>query len=107
MTWAQQWREFRDSLASVISFPADYFAGWFGVAPSDSGVEVNELTAMQIAAYVGCVRLLSDAISSTPLNVWERMSDGSERLAVDHPLQNVLRLQPNRDCTAADFLHAG
>jgi HK97 family phage portal protein len=107
MTWSQQWREFRDSLASVISFPADYFAGWFGVAPSDSGVEVNELTAMQISAFVGCTRLLSDAISSTPLNVFERINDGSERLALDHPLQPVLRLQPNADCTAADLFHAG
>jgi HK97 family phage portal protein len=107
MNWSQQWREFRDSLGSVISFPADYFAGWFGVAPSDSGVEVNELTAMQIAAFVGCTRLLSDAISSTPINVYEHMDDGSERLAVEHTLQPVLRLTPNRDCTIADFLHAG
>lgn len=105
--WLQEFREFRDSLASVISFPADYFAGWFGVAPSDSGVEVNELTAMQIAAFVGCTRLLSDVLSSTPLNVWERMGDGSERLAAEHPLQPVLRLSPNRDCTAADMFHAG
>jgi HK97 family phage portal protein len=107
MNWQQQWREFRDSLGSVISFPADYFAGWFGVAPSDSGVEVNELTAMQIAAFVGCTRLLSDAVSSTPINVYEHMDDGSERLAVEHTLQPVLRLTPNRDCTIADFLHAG
>jgi HK97 family phage portal protein len=107
MSWAQQWKEFRDSLGSVISFPADYFAGWFGVAPSESGVEVNELTAMQISAFVGCTRLLSDAISSTPLNVYERMDDGSERLADDHPLSPVLRLRPNRDCTAADYFHAG
>lgn len=106
-SWLQEWREFRDSLSSVISFPADYFAGWFGVAPSESGVEVNELTAMQISAFVGCTRILSDAISGTPLNVFERMDDGSERLALDHDLQPVFRLRPNRDCTAADFFHAG
>ena len=70
--------EFRDFLSSVISFPADYFAGWFGVAPSESGVEVNELTAMQIAAYVGCVRVLSDAVSLTPLEIVEVNKDGSE-----------------------------
>ena len=107
MSWAQQWKEFRDSLGSVISFPADYFAGWFGVAPSESGVEVNELTAVQIAAFTGCVRLLSDVLSSTPLNVWEINKDGTEAIAHEHELQPVLRFSPNRDCTSADMFHAG
>src|SRR5579862_3897468 len=94
-------KQFRDSLSSVISFPADYFAGWFGVAPSESGVEVNELTAMQIAAYVGCVRVLSDAVSSTPFGVIEILKSGSERQAPDHPLNEVLSLKPNEETTAA------
>jgi HK97 family phage portal protein len=106
-TWSQHWKEFRDSLGSVISFPADYFAGWFGVAPSDSGVEVNELTAVQIAAFTGCTRLLSDVLSSTPLNVWERNSDGTESIALEHSLSSILRLSPNNECTAADMFHAG
>lgn len=83
--------------------PADYFAGWFGVAPSESGVEVNELTAMQIAAFVGCVRIISGAIATLPFRVWELLPDGSERIAVDHPLDNVLNNQPNPETTAADF----
>jgi HK97 family phage portal protein len=98
------WQEFRDSLSSVISFPADYFAGWFGVAPSESGVEVNELTAMQIAAFVGCVRLISGAISTLPLRVWESRPDGTERMAPEHQLDNILNNQPNPETTAADFI---
>lgn len=100
-------REFRDFLSSVISFPADYFAGWFGVAPSESGVEVNELTAMQVAAYAGCVRLLADAVSMLPLNVYERVSDAEEHLAGNHPLQNVLCFQTNPESTAADVRQTG
>ena len=95
-------QDFRDFLSSVISFPADYFAGWFGVAPSESGVEVNELTAMQIAAYFGCVRVISDAVGMLPLNVVERVSKDEERLALDHPLQNMLAFQTNPETTAAD-----
>jgi HK97 family phage portal protein len=96
-------QEFRDFLGSVISFPADYFAGWFGVAPSESGVEVNELTAMQIAAFVGCVRIIAGAISTLPFRVWESLPDGSEKIAQDHVLDNVLNNQPNPECSAADF----
>lgn len=97
------WRkEFRDFLGSVISMPADYFAGWFGVAPAESGVEVNELTAMQIAAYVGCVRIISGAIATLPFRVWASQK-GEDRMAPDHPLDDVLNNQPNPETTAADF----
>jgi HK97 family phage portal protein len=96
-------QEFRDFMGSVIGFPADYFAGWFGVAPSESGVEVNELTAMQIAAFVGCVRVISGAIATLPFRVWQRMDDGSEKIAVDHILDDVLNNAPNPETTAADF----
>ncbi len=99
--------EFRDFLSSVISFPADYFAGWFGVAPSESGVEVNELTAMQIAAYVGCIRVLSDAVSLTPLEVVEVNKDGSEAVTYEHPLADVLGLQMNPETSAADVKQTG
>jgi len=99
--------EFRDFLSSVISFPADYFAGWFGVAPSESGVEVNELTAMQIAAYVGCIRVLSDAVSLTPLEVVEINKDGSEAVTYSHPLADVLSLQMNPETSAADVKQTG
>ncbi len=102
-----RFREFRDSFSSTISFPADYFAGWFGVAPSESGVEVNELTAMQISSYVGCVRIISGAIAALPLRVWETMPTGEERLADDHPLDYILNNQPNEETTAADFFQTG
>lgn len=98
------WKEFRDSLSSVVAFPADYFAGWFGVAPSESGVEVNELTAMQIAAFVGCVRVISGAISTLPLRVWATDDTGAKKVATDHQLDYVLNNQPNPDCTAADVI---
>lgn len=101
------WKEFRDSLSSVVSFPADYFAGWFGVAPAESGVEVNELTAMQIAAFVGCVRVISGAISTLPLRVWENTANGTRQVAEDHILDNVLNNQPNPEATAADVIQTG
>src|ERR1700757_2862292 len=96
-------KEFRDFMSSIVSMPADYFAGWFGVAPSESGVEVNELTAMQIAAFVGCVRIISAAISTLPFRVWETLDDGTEKIAPNHTLDNVLNNQPNPETTAADF----
>jgi len=99
--------EFRDSLSSTVTFPADYFGGWFGVAPSESGVDVNELTAMQCAAFAGGIRLIADALSVVPLNVYERISATEERIALDHPLQFLLNMQPNPETTSADWRQTG
>jgi len=93
--------EFRDFVVQVVSFPQD-FLGAFGLPPSESGAIVNEFSAIQIASYFACIRVLSDAVGSLPLKVMERKSDGSEVVAYDHPLFQLLHTQPNPEVTAAD-----
>lgn len=102
-SWAQ---EFRDFVGAIISFPQDFF-GVFGLPPSESGAIVNEMSALQIAAYFSCVRLISDAVGTLPLKVYERMPDGGERVAFEHPLFNLLHTQPNPEACAADVRQAG
>lgn len=98
-------QEFRDFISSVVSFPQD-FLGAFGLPPSESGAIVNEFSAMQIAAYFACIRVISDAVGTLPLNVCERMPDGSERACWTHPLFAMLHTQPNPEVSAADFRQA-
>jgi HK97 family phage portal protein len=95
-------QEFRDFISSMVSFPQD-FLGNFGLPPSESGAIVNEFSAMQIAAYFGCIRVISDAVATLPLNVCERKEDGSEVIVYNHPLQTILHAQPNSEVTAADW----
>jgi HK97 family phage portal protein len=97
--------EFRDFVGAIISFPQDFF-GVFGLPPSESGSIVNEMSALQVAAYFSCVRVISDAVGTLPLNIYERMPDGGEKLATDHPLFNILHLQPNPESCAADVRQA-
>jgi HK97 family phage portal protein len=101
-SWAQ---EFRDAIGSIVSFPQDFF-GVFGLPPSESGAIVNEMSALQIASYFACVRVISDAVGSLPLNVYERLPDGGIKLALQHPLNNILSLQPNAESCAADVKQA-
>ena len=98
-------QEFRDFVASVVSFPQDFLNG-FGLPPSESGAIVNEFSAMQTAAYMGCIRVISDAVATLPLNVYERMPDGSEVLAPNHPLFHILHNQPNPEVTSTDHRQA-
>jgi HK97 family phage portal protein len=102
-SWAQ---EFRDAVGAIISFPQDFF-GTFGLPPSESGAIVNEMSALQIASYFSCVRVISDAVGAMPLNVYERLPDGGEKLALNHPLQNKLSMQPNSESCSADVRQAG
>jgi hypothetical protein len=60
------WAEFRDAIGSIVSFPQDFF-GVFGLPPSESGAIVNEMSALQIASYFSCVRVISDAVGTLPL----------------------------------------
>jgi HK97 family phage portal protein len=99
-------QEFRDFMGAIISFPQDFF-GVFGLPPSESGSIVNEMSALQIAAYFACVRLISDAVGTLPLNVYERLSDGGERIERNHDLHHILHFQPNPEMCAADLRQAG
>lgn len=57
---------------------------------STAGIEVTQYTAMQVAAVMCAVRVISEDIASLPVNLY--WSDGRKRgLAVRHPLFNVMR----------------
>lgn len=104
----QEWRDFT---GAVISFPQDFF-GVFGLPPAESGAIVNEMSSLQIAAYFTCVRVISDAVGTLPLNVMEYVFDDEgnpvgERVAFNHYLQPLLHDKPNQEVCAADQRQAG
>lgn len=70
---------------------------------SDSGKQVNTNSSLSIGAVWGCVRLLADVVSTLPLQVFERTSDGKKALKYDHPLYYILHDSPNADMSAVDF----
>jgi HK97 family phage portal protein len=72
-----------------------------GGAISNAGPVVNETTAMKVSAVYACVALIGGAISTLPLNVYERTADGRSR--VDHPYWWLLNEQPEPDLSAAVF----
>ena len=55
-----------------------------------SGNTVTERSAMQISAVYACVRVLSEAIASLPLHLYEYTDEGNKVKAVKHPLYPLL-----------------
>lgn len=69
---------------------------------STSGKRVDETTAMQTTAVYACVRILSEAVASLPLHVYE-YSEGGKKMVTDHPLYALLHDEPNPDMTSFVF----
>lgn len=73
---------------------------------SASGQRVTSDTALQVAAVMACVRVISEAVASLPLFVYRQRPDGGKEKATDHPLFLMLhtrRGMPNRWQTAQEF----
>ena len=72
---------------------------------AESGENVDERSAMQIATVYACVRLLSESVASLPLHLY-RVTDNGEgkEKARDHPLYDILYRQPNPEMTSFTFL---
>lgn len=85
--------------------PTNSYAGStlsFLFGRSTSGKPVNERTAMQTTAVYACVRILSEAVASLPLNLYRYTDTGKERV-YDHPLYHVLHDEPNEEMTSFVF----
>lgn len=80
-----------------LTSPALYTSGL-----SDSGMIVNEKTAMSLSAAWACTRLISETIATLPLSIYERTPTG-KRIATEHPLHTILHDQPNPESTASVY----
>lgn len=74
----------------------------FFLGASTSGKTVNERTSMQMTAVYSCVRILSEAIASLPLQLYEQTDSHSQK-ARDHPLYVLLHDEPNSEMTSFIF----
>ena len=88
--------------ATPLSNPAAWLRDWITGGSNDSGVVVNEVTAMQLATVFTCVFVLSRDIATLPLIVYKR--EGKKRTpAFGTPYYNLITKRPNPEMTAPVF----
>ena len=58
---------------------------------------------MQMTAVYCCVRILSEAVASLPLQFYRYTEDGGKEKAVEHPLYFLLHDEPNPEMTSFIF----
>lgn len=77
--------------------------GSFTFGLTTSGNRVNNQTAMRTTAVYACVRILSEAIASIPLNFYRYTLDGGKEKYLTHPLYYLLHDEPNPEMTSFVF----
>lgn len=75
----------------------------FFMGGSSSGKAVNERSAMQMTAVYSCVRILSEAVASLPLHVYQYNESGGKEKAISHSLYFLLHDEPNPEMTSFVF----
>lgn len=81
----------------------DQWEAFFGPTRTAAGPVVTAETAMRFSAVFSCVRLISGAISSSPIKVYLAHGEDLRRRNAGHPYEKMLRKRPNRFMTAATF----
>lgn len=68
-----------------------------------AGVPVTPDTAMRVAAVFGCIRIISGAVATMPLDLKRRVNEKTREDASDHPLYQVITKKPNGWMTPSGF----
>jgi HK97 family phage portal protein len=77
-----------------------------GFGKSDAGVLVNEHQSMRLTTALACRKIISEDLGTCSHEIFQKMPDGSMRLATDHRLWPILHNEPNPNMTAAVFWSA-
>jgi HK97 family phage portal protein len=85
----------------ILSSSDPRIVEFLGGQSSPAGHAVTESSSMRVSAVYACVRLLSGAISSLPLPVYQRTADGRSR--IDSPLWWLLNEQPTPRWSSASM----
>ncbi len=63
--------------------------------PSQTGVVINNDTAMAYSAVFNAVQVIAGSLASIPFVLYNRIDELAREPAINHPLYSVLRNQPN------------
>lgn len=100
---------FKKGVAALFRIPLEQDTGdAIGkviTSTTEAGQTVDKDTILSLSAVWACARIISETISTLPLQVYERTPDG-RRIAVDHPMYRILHVSPNSYSTAQTFIES-
>lgn len=82
--------------------PPEWFREFMGGWDTDAGVNVTPDSAMQVTAWLACIRIISEVVASLPFVTYRRLTRGKDR-AFDHYLYPILHDIANPEMTAFTY----
>ena len=70
---------------------------------ANAGVAVDENSALNFSAVWACVRVISEAIASLPINVYREEANGNRGIDKSSPIYNLIAYEPNNYMTSYTF----
>ena len=70
---------------------------------SNSGVDVDEESALKISAVYACVKVISETVASLPLNLLKELTNGDSEKAKQHSLYTLLKDAPNSEMSSFTY----
>ena len=95
---------FANTMAKLAGYNLLTDAGsWSLTGTATTGQNVNTASALTYSAVWAAVRVISEAVSSLPLQVFQKDSQGGRSKALGHPLYRILHDQPNPEMSSLTF----
>ena len=95
---------FANTMAKLAGYNLLTDAGsWSLTGTATTGQNVNTASALTYSAVWAAVRVISEAVSSLPLHVFQKDSQGGRSKALGHPLYRILHDQPNPEMSSLTF----
>lgn len=95
---------FANTMAKLAGYNLLTDAGsWSLTGTATTGQNVNTASALTYSAVWAAVRVISEAVSSLPLQVFMKDSQGGRSKALGHPLYRILHDQPNPEMSSLTF----
>lgn len=91
--------------ADITGTPAPWDDFWYtGIGPgSASGMRVSPDTAKRLSAVTSCVNKIAKTVAMLPLKIYSDLPDGGKKVAINHPLFDVMYSRPNYQQTAFEW----
>jgi HK97 family phage portal protein len=81
--------EMRSAWGGTTLPPINWGDSFGGQSPA------NPVLALQVSAFLACVRVLAESVAQLPFHLYRVNADGTKERAVDHPLYAILHDRPN------------
>ena len=101
--WAKRRRSGGEE-RSTLRRPSDWLSTALGGGLTSSGEAVTTDIAMRQPAVWACVRVIAEDVASLPVKLYQSKGNDEREELRDHPVSNLLRMQPNAEMTPFTFI---